>query len=392
MFANSTILNYISVANMGLTGDGSLLVAGAPGVPSSMDSTKGAIYIKRKVSGSWTEVKKITEPAPGSVIGNAVAISNDGLMLAYIRENSRDGTTFTYDLVFMRNTGNDVWVVDTVINSVDIGSTVSSHLIFQFSKDRNSFFLSYVINNKILTYNYNSGNGWVSSNSIIITGNSVYAPSGAVRNHIAISADGLKVALIALTSNDGINYSGPPYFLYFTRSNLTSVWVMSYSYRFTGDITDSNTLGHALWGNDDLTVLALRDLYKQSILIGEVTVYKFNGNNLTKSCTISNPQNAPYDNFGFGFSISGDGGSMAVSLVSMGPSGKNQLKKGVVYVYSYNYTTDSVSLETSLVGGDSVIGDYFGSNIALSNDATTLAVSGYIGSVSSNRGAVYIFN
>ena len=558
LFANSSLVSLIAAANMSISGDGTIVAAGAPGVPSYMGTTKGVIYIKRKISGSWTEVKKITDPAPGSVmslsipsggsitvtingtnpstntytssqninipsgtsyvslsgkgqdgsyssggsylywnqvvtsnstptidpgsynnsppstppsyvgqsggswrsssgpwnpganweyyqvsegvwtaaainvppstitgtsstatingttytfpggvgvaatvtnatatlnpysiIGNAVAISNDGLRLAYIRENSTDGTTFTYDLVFMRNTGNDTWSVENTITNINLSTLKAYQLTFEFSKDGNSFFVSTPGNNTILTYRYNSG--WVASTSIVISGNTDFLTTLASLNHIAISQDGLKVALIARTKNSGGTATGYPYFLHYTRASLTGNWNLSYSYRFTADISDSQYLDQAIWGNDDLSVLAVRNLQSPATAVGQVIVYKFDGVNLTKSCVISNPQTAQYDRFGFAVDVSGDGKSIAIALVSKDASG-NQTKKGRVFVYDYNAATNVATLESTLTGHDTLIGDQFGTNIALSNDATALAVSGYIGNSYSNRGAVYIFN
>lgn len=76
-------------------------------------NASGSAYIFELINGTWTEINKLTNGAPNSWFGSAVAIHNDKILVGAYRRNFGRGAAYAYEY----NSGN--WGLTQILTPVD---------------------------------------------------------------------------------------------------------------------------------------------------------------------------------------------------------------------------------------------------------------------------------
>ena len=332
----------------------------------------------------------------GTYVAAATDANGQDWMVAQF-EKSTDGTNYTYDLIFYRNSGNDVWVVDTTLTNLPLKSRVSS--AFDFSPDGSRFFVYSPTTNAILVYKRTTS--WVQDSTINLTTLGFTGlSSSAIPGKIAIDTTGTKVGAVLRSATAATPYR----FVMFQQTGTT--WNTTISTPVSDGLPlSSSTLG-SVTGNQDLSLLAFSNPEAQAVSgtkEGTVTLYGVSGNAINKLQTLKATTPADYAGFGLTVDMSSNGEVIAISEPNFADNtafinGGSQLAnhnwhgKSTVYLFEKSGTT--WSLGNALHGSQSTTGDLFGAKLSLSGDGTCLAVAGDIrttGITPSLGGAVYVF-
>jgi trimeric autotransporter adhesin len=116
--------------------------------------------------------------------------------------------------------------------------------------------------------------------------------------------------------------------------------------------------------------------------------YVYSGTNYGTEKKLAASDGAERDEFGYAVAISGDGTRVIVGAIAAAVGGNPE--QGAVYVYSgANYAT-----EKRLTASDGLIGDSFGTSVAMSSDGTRVIVGANLKIVGMNdsQGAAYVYS
>lgn len=102
---------------------------------------------------------------------------------------------------------------------------------------------------------------------------------------------------------------------------------------------------------------------------GSVMIYSRSNSTWSLSNTISNPNKGLEDYFGYDVSLSNDGTTLAIG--SIGEENPSATRTGAVYIYSM----PSASLVKKITADECEAGTYFGSSVSLSGNGQRLAIS-----------------
>jgi len=129
---------------------------------------------------------------------------------------------------------------------------------------------------------------------------------------------------------------------------------------------------------------------------GAAYIYRYDGSNWSQEAYVKASNTESKDYFGNSLSLSGDGNTLAVGAYgedSNGTDGEddNSLSgSGATYLFKYDGT--SWAQQALIKAGTPSENSYFGNDVSLSEDGTTLAVGAYSDdSTFSNGGAVHVF-
>lgn len=120
---------------------------------------------------------------------------------------------------------------------------------------------------------------------------------------------------------------------------------------------------------------------------GGVYIYVLSGSSWIFEAKLYPSDSATNDRFGTRLAFNFDGSRLAIKSASITPSGS----AGAVYIFLRSGTT--WIQEAKIMAADRAANDNFGSSLALSKDATRLAIGSYGSDISptTNNGAVYIY-
>ncbi len=314
-----------------------------------------------------------------STFGRNIAIGKtaSGIeRLAVLKENSADGVSYTYDLVFYQNTTGDVWGVETTLSGITLGRVGANS--FVFSNDGNTLFISDYAASVIRTYTYNSG--WVIGPVITLTGLGINIDPTNIVGRIAVNQDGTKVALAAAYSSHLI--ADPAYLIIFQKT--AGVWSKIFHQQVANKLGTSDTTNQAVYANGDFSIIGLTNVHSVSnggSDEGSVSLYSFNGS-LTFLQTIVSPNIVTNGFFGYDVSISNTGDVITIAEGAGVTTPK---------VHVYEKTNSAWVHSNTLTPHDYVAGDKFAAEMSMAADASAIAIHGYGGSTAGYRGAVYIF-
>ena len=309
-------------------------------------------------------------------------------------EKSTDGTNYTYDLIFYRNSGNDVWVVDTTLTNLPLKSRVSS--VFDFSPDGSRFFIYSPTTNAILVYKRTTS--WVQDSTINLTTLGFTGlSSSAIPGKIAIDTTGTKVGAVLRSATSTTPYR----FVMFQQTGTT--WNTTISTPVSDGLPLSSSALGSVTGNQDLSLLAFSNPEAQAISgtkEGTVTLYGVSGNAINKLQTLKASSPADYAGFGLSVDVSNNGEVIAISepnfadAATFNTGGLNTNNwHGLSNVHLFEKSGNSWALGNTLHGSRTALDDLFGSNLSISDDGLTLAIAGdtRTGMSPALSGAVYIF-
>ena len=309
-------------------------------------------------------------------------------------EKSTDGTNYTYDLIFYRNSGNDVWVVDTTLTNLPLKSRVSS--VFDFSPDGSRFFIFSPTTNAILVYKRTTS--WVQDSTINLTTLGFTGlSSSAIPGKIAIDTTGTKVGAVLRSATSTTPYR----FVMFQQTGTT--WNATISTPVSDGLPLSSSALGSVTGNQDLSLLAFSNPEAQVISgtkEGTVTLYDVSGNAINKLQTLKATSPADYAGFGLSVDVSNNGEVIAISepnfadAATFNTGGLNTNNwHGLSNVHLFEKSGNSWALGNTLHGSRTALDDLFGSNLSISDDGLTLAIAGdtRTGMSPALSGAVYIF-
>jgi hypothetical protein len=194
------------------------------------------------------------------------------------------------------------------------------------------------------------------------------AADGAVLDYfgysVALSGD---TALIGALGDD--NFKGSAYV--FTRNGTT--WAQQ-AKLVAADGEASNQFGFSvsLYGDTALIGAPGDDTY-----VGSAYIFTRTGTTWTQQAKLVAPGGEAFDYFGTSVSLSGD-------TALIGSSGDDS-NKGSAYVFTRTGTT--WAQQTKLVASDSATGDQFGNSVSLSGDTALIGAIGDDGA----KGAAYVF-
>ena len=339
--------------SVALSKDGNTLAVGSLGQASeglgagSTSSNSGSVSVYERKASGWVQ-KAVLLPsngAPNNQFGSAVSLSADGAVLAVGARalNSNSGAAYVFSFsngewiqtayIAPPNGSVAIWFGDTISLSLD-GKTLAIGSLQENSA-------SVGINGDPLNYGANN--------------------AGAVYVYVANGNDWLQQAYIKASNTDSNDF--------FSRSI---------------DISgDGNTLavGAAL---ESSSSRGINQNQNDNSAQGSGAVYVFvrNGTVWSQQAYIKSSNSEAGDNFGWSVSLSTDGNFLAVGAHAEDSSvtgiGSNQLDNvatdsGAVYLFS-RHGEDWLQ-DTYIKASNTEAGDWFGRNVALSGDATVLAVS-----------------
>jgi trimeric autotransporter adhesin len=229
------------------------------------------------------------------------------------------------------------------------------------------------------------GEAYVYSGTNYGTEKKLAASDGAAFDYfgqsVAMSADGTKV-IVGASGKYGMNPHGAAY-IYSGTNYGTEKKVLA------SDGAFGDSFGRTVAMSSDGTrviVGAFNTQIGASQAQGEAYVYS--GTNYGTEKKLAASDGAERDEFGYAVAISGDGTRVIVGAIAAAVGGNPE--QGAVYVYSgANYAT-----EKRLSDSDGLIGDSFGTSVAMSSDGTRVIVGANLKIVGMNdsQGAAYVYS
>jgi hypothetical protein len=250
-----------------------------------------------------------------------------------------------------------------------------------------------------------------------------------------ISADGLTLAVGAIgedgsttggpinaSDNNILDRSGATYI--YTRASLSGAWTFQAKLKPV-QLGNVDFFGNSLDLSNDGNTLIVGSLYEDgsgtgvdpslndgATDAGAAYVFSRTGNTWSQQAYLKANNSGAADFFGVNVTISGDGNTVAVG--ALGDDGNtggintvdNNLLSNTGAVYTYTRNGSTWSFENKIKASTTHIGteDWFGSDVALNNDGTRLAVGAqyengsnigvnpFVNDLADNAGAVYIFS
>lgn len=358
--------------SVALSNDGSILAV------SSWEDTSGgpgSVRVYELSLGSWTQKgSTLTGAANGDYFGHALALSADGLTLAVGApfNSSNRGQVFVYTW------NGSAWAAK---GATLTGPTTNTQFGFALSLSDNGNVLAVgaptetTSTGTVYVYRWDaaaSPPAW--STPATITGEDTFETFGRA---LELDADGDALVAGARGNGDGGANSG--------ETRVFSWDGTSWSQQGTdiqGEAAGDRS-GHAAAISDDGTVIAIGAPENDGAgaNAGHVRIFGWNGTSWAqRGADIDGV--AAGDQWGYSVDLSGD----ALTLAAGSP--KRASSTGAIRILTYSSTTWTQS--ASLAGAS--VGEEFGSSVALSGTATTLAVGAPLADTSAtNSGVVRVF-
>jgi len=368
-----------------ISGDGSVIVTGAPYEDNGSYPNQGAVYVYIFTGSAWNEIK-ITSGGPAdSYFGYSLSLSDDGTTLAVgaYGENTQTGAVY----IFERNYSTpDNWGLRERI-SITGGSTYD-HFGFAVSVSGNGALLAvgaYAVNSErgrvyIFGRDFGGANHWDLMTSV---DGSFGGPMDTLQfgKSVSLSSTGSRLAV------------GAPY-----QENMGVVYVFDRSgdlYNETTCITSPAIEANVYFGkvtslsrDGGIVVIAapFEDNGPNSNQ-GAVYVYDYSGTQVQR---LAANDGSPNDYFGSGTTISGDNSDIFIGVAQDDIGTASNM--GSVYRFSYN---GSAYIQSGIITApDGVHGDLFGTSLSLSSDGHVLAAGAQEDTIDSfsQMGSLYIFH
>jgi len=366
-----------------MSGDGSLVVAGAPN-SSGGGVYKGSVQVYKNVGGAWTqEGSDINGESDNDYFGSAVSISSDGSTVAVGARwnNSGRGHVRIYKFVAGAWTqqGSDIdgeTIGDLFGYAVSLNSDGSTVAIGAPYNDGTSG------NNRGHVRVYKWVNGAWTQQGNDIDGEDELDQSGS---SVSLSPDGSTVAIGAPQNSGGSLAKGHARVYRF----INGAWAQQ-----GGDIdgeTDLDESGYSVSLNLDgstVAIGAINNIGTGGTKRGHVRVYQLTGGSWTQQGGDIDGKEA-HSVAGTAVSLSSDGKTVAVGAPSASMAFGGNNTKSQVYVYKF--VNGAWTQQGSDIDGE-VNGDRTGYALSLSSDGSTVAIGAFTHpGGGADRGRVRVF-
>lgn len=362
--------------SVSFSADGSKLIVGADN-----DGAYGAVYIFTAVSDTtWTQTVKLTEPVRSATgFGCSVSVSADGnaLVIGASMKDSNRGAVYVYTF------NSSAWVQNSYIKRNDLVANSYFGRQVCVSGDGGVFVVGAdgVGTSAGAFYIYDTGNKTQSFPDIEV---GKIRPNAIVNSDeygraVYVSQDGKTIAVASFRK---FNYTGAVYIY----SKQVDTWNLQATI-LASDGAANDCFGTSITLSQDGNTLVVGATGKDTNK-GAAYVFTRSGNNWTEVAILKKTTRAAEDCFGISVSVSANGDTIAVGAYDRDTS-------GVYYagsVYIFVNLTGSFTLQSTLSASDKNIQWYFGgdSGVSLSENGNTLAVAAR-GSGSGTNGKAYIF-
>ena len=384
--------------SVALSGDGNTLAVGAyledasstgvNGVQNDDLANTGAVYLYRRMGGTWLQQAYIKASNPGSDdrFGFSVSLNDDGNILA-VGANLEDGPA-------------------TGVNGTQIDGTFESGAVYVFR------FSSSTWSQQAYIKASNTGSGDRFGYAVALSGNG---------NTLAVGARLEDSSSRGVNSNQN-NNSGDSGATYLFRFNTTSSIWSQQAYIKASNTHNSDRFGHSVSLNKNgntLTVGAYREESLGSGVNGDQTTRSSNGNfaagavYLFRFSTASSvwSQQAYIKalivferaQFGWSVDLNDDGNTLAVGA-NQDPSNSTGVNRalneaplsriGAAYVFRFSTAANTWSQQAFIKASNAGSIDFFGTSVSISGDGNALVVGAYgeAGSASGVEGINDVFN
>ena len=385
---------YIKASNAGagdhfgrplsLSSDGNTLAVGARnedsssvgvnGLDNDLGINHGAVYVFRRTGGIWTQQAYIKAPITIFNFGQSVSLSADGHTLA----------------------------VGAVRGIFDAG-VGDGAFVYRFNLSSNTWSLQSSFRPLVPSPSVNYG---TPSNPSI--------NRGEFGRFVSLNTDGNTLAVSAFsdhTSSTGVNgtimpgttsASGAVYIYRYISNAWTQQAFIKASNAGEGDLFgslslsgDGNTLAVGALREDSTSTGVNGEINDSTTDSGAAYVFRFNSGVWSQQAYIKPFNTSGGDIFGWNLSLSGDGNTLAVGTSDEdgsatginGVDSNSVSNSGAAYIFEFNNNT--WSQRAYIKAGDNSANSWFGNDVSLDEDGSTLA----IGSPGRNSrtGAVYLY-
>jgi hypothetical protein len=328
---------------------------------------------------SFSQVQRLVtnDAATFEVILNGkTSLSSDGTSLVVGGQNPNKAVYFFTRSVSAFASGN-TWTQQQKILASDemnkFGEAVA------LSSDGNSLIVGDWANSSgtgSIYFFTRSGNTWTQQQKILASD----ATSGdRFGISVALSSDATKLIVGAsrVNSNAGAAY-------YFTRSGNT--WTQQQKFLASDGSGTSDQFGAEVTLSGDgssLIVGAFAEDSNATTNNGAAYFFTRSGNTWTQQQKFLASDSADYENFGEIARLSSDGLTLMI--------GSNQVSTVRGAIYFFTRSGNTWTQQQKIMASDAANFDYFGTSVALSSDATKLAIGAHNGPSEQGRGAVYFF-
>lgn len=218
----------------------------------------------------------------------------------------------------------------------------------------------------VYTFDWN-GHSWIERAQKIIA--SDFSSNDYFGSSVALSGDGT-VMVVGSPLWDGVFLSNVGLVYVFNWNGTEWVEVVSFE---ASDFDPNDNFGNSVALSDNGTVMAVgAPLWDGAFTNqGAVYVFDFDGADWVERTTALTPSDAGADDqFGHSVALSSNGLTMAVGSINWEGAVTDQ---GVVYVFDWDGSS-WVERAQKIVSNDPVANDFLGTSVALSGDATVMAV------------------
>jgi hypothetical protein len=314
-----------------------------------------------------------TDAVGGSDFGQATALSDDGntAMIGAPFDDSRHGVAYVY----VRAGSGWVQQAGRLLPTGEIGASQFGHAV-ALSADGNTAVIGAFHDNANVGAAYifvRSGTAWAQQARLVgsgLVGAAVFGGS------VSISNDGNTVMVAAYLDN---SFAGALYV--FTRSGTT--WSQQGGKLTPTGATGAGQLGHSVCLSADGNT-AVAGAWVDNTLIGAAYIFTRSGTTWSQQGPKLLPTGAAPGSELFGIAVSlSDNGNTAL----IGANADNT-NLGAAYVFTRSGTTWT-QYGNKLTPTGNMGSDLFGQSLAISGDASTILVGGYLDN--NNIGASYVF-
>ncbi len=368
---------------LSLSSDGNTLAVGARnedsssvgvnGVDNNFGFNNGAVYVFRRTGGTWTQQAYIKAPITIFHFGQSVSLSADGHTLAVGADRILNAGVGDGAFVYRFNLSSNTWLLQSSFRPL-----VSSPRVNLGTPTNPSF------------------NG------------------GDFGRFVSLNTDGNTLAVSAFsdnTSSTGVNGtimpgtttgSGAVYIYRYISNAWTQQAFIKASNAGEGDVFgslslsgDGNTLAVGALREDSTSTGVNGEINDSTTDSGAAYVFRFNSGVWSQQAYIKPFNTSGGDLFGWKLSLSGDGNTLAVGATDEdgsatginGVDSNSVSNSGAAYIFEFNNST--WSQRAYIKAGDNSANSWFGNDVSLNEDGSSLAV----GSPGRNSltGAVYLY-
>ena len=325
---------------------------------TSENSSTGAVYVYQNVSGTWTQMARVTSGIAGSYFGNSVSLSDDGTiaLIAAGSENTNTGAVYVYQNI------SGTWTQTSRMAS----GVANSHFGYRVSLSSNGTIalIGAPFENSVVgaVYIYQNVSGTWTQISTMSSG----AANSAFGYSASLSADGTIALIGAYYENSGIGAA----YIY---QNVSGTWTQIA--RVAGSTATYSYFGSIVSLSSDGTV-ALIGAYGENSNTGAAYIYQNVSGTWTQIYRAAS--GIANSSFGSHVSLNADG-----SIALIGAYYENS---GIGAAYIYQNVSGTWTQTSRMTSG--VANAEFGYSTSLNSDGSIALISAR--GENSNTGAAYI--